>query len=175
MAAGPTGVRIDPVGGYNFLVTLVDSAQPLTTALAAIQNVALGGFSECSGLDMTMQPEEHREGGRNDAVLRFASRVTWANIRLRRGVALSDDLWNWQYSFAEGRGTPRDGLIVLQNELHVPLKAWSFTKGLPVRYAGPTLDAAQGRVAIEELEIAHHGLRLTAPGAALAGAAGVSF
>jgi phage tail-like protein len=173
--AGPPGVRIDPVGSFNFLITLVDSSQPLNTALGAIQNTALGGFSECSGLELSMQPEEHQEGGRNDAVLRFPNRVTWGNITLRRGVALSDDLWNWIYSYVEGRGKPRDGLIVLQNDMHLPVKGWVFRKGLPTKYGGPSLDAMQGRTAIEELEIAHHGIRLASPSAGLAASTGVSL
>lgn len=175
MALGPPGTRIDPLGSHNFLITMVDSTDALTTALTSIQNVALGGFSECSGLEGTQQLEEYREGGRNDTVLRFPSRTSWTNIRLRRGVALSDDLWNWHYSFVEGRGKPRDGVIALQNDLHIPLKIWVFKHGLPARWTGPALDAGQGRVAIEELEIAHRGLQLASPGAALASATGVSF
>lgn len=170
-----TGIRVDPVAGYNFLITLVDSSSVLTTVLTGIQNVVLGGFSECSGLEMSLDVEEHQEGGRNGTVLKFPTRVTWSNIRLRRGVALSDDLWNWHYGFVEGRGRRRDGIIVLQNDLHIPVKVWYFTRGLPVKWTGPSMDATQSQVAIEELEIAHEGLKLLTPGAAIASATGVSF
>jgi hypothetical protein len=34
-------------------------------------------------------------------------------------------------------------------------------RGLPVRWIGPTLNAHEGRVAIEEIEIAHEGLTET--------------
>ncbi len=170
-----TSVRVDPVGSYNFLITLVDSSSALTTVLAMIQNVALGGFSECSGLETTLEVEEYQEGGRNETVLKFPTRVNWTNLRLRRGVTLSDDLWNWYYSFVEGDGKRRDGVIVLQNDLHVPVKTWHFIRGLPVKWVGPTLDAAQSQIAIEELEIAHEGLKLYSPGAAIASATGALF
>jgi phage tail-like protein len=175
MALNVAGVRIDPVGSYNFLITLVDSSSVLTSVLIGIQNVVLGGFTECSGLEMSLDVEEYQEGGRNGTVLKFPTRVTWTNIRLRRGVALSDDLWNWHYGFVEGKGKRRDGIIVLQNDLHIPVKVWHFTRGLPVKWTGPSMDATQSQVAIEELEIAHEGLKLYAPGAAIAGATGVSF
>jgi hypothetical protein len=35
-----------------------------------------------------------------------------------------------------------------------------FERGLPARIAGPQLNAKTGEVAIEELHIAHEGLRL---------------
>ena len=151
--------RADPLLAYNFLITLVESSGS-PASLPAPDRAAAGGFSECSGLEMTLQLEEYRAGGRNDAVLRFPTRVNWANLRLRRGVALSDDLWDWHYSFVLGRGRRRDGLIVLLDDLRKPAKTWRFTRGLPVKWTGPALDAVQGRVAVEEIEIGHEGLEL---------------
>jgi phage tail-like protein len=175
MALGPTGVRLDPFPGFNFLVTFVDTSSPQVTALNAIQNSVLAGFSECGGLEMTLQVDEHREGGNNGTVLKFPARVSWSNIRLRRGVTFSDELWNWHYSYAAGKGRRRDGIILLQNEQQIPVKAWIFKAGLPVRWSGPALDAGQSRISIEELEVAHQGLELAAPAAGLATASGVPF
>jgi phage tail-like protein len=175
MALGPTGVRLDPFPAFNFLVTLVDTSSPQTTALNAIQNTVLGGFSECGGLEMTLQVDEHRQGGDNGRVLKFPGRVAWSNIRLRRGVTFSDELWNWHHAFVTGDGRRRDGIVLLQNEQQTPVKAWVFSGGLPVRWSGPALDAGQSRIAIEELEIAHQGLELAAPAAGLATASGVPF
>jgi phage tail-like protein len=158
----------DPVGSYNFQIVLVDSSSLLGKIQTGLQAAGMGGFSECGGLEMTLQVEEYREGGNNGTVRKFPTRVTWANIRLKRGVTLSDDLWNWHYGFVEGRGKRRDGVIILQNDLHIPVKIWAFSRGLPVKWSGPAMDAGQSRVAIEELEIAHEGLQLLSPGTALA-------
>jgi phage tail-like protein len=180
---GPVGSVLNPVGAYNFWITLIDSprnpatasaVQQLQGALLAVESMVLAGFSECTGLEMQMQPEDRRVGGRNDAVLKFPTRVTYANIRLRRGVAISDDLWNWHHSFVHGKGKRRDGMIVLQNDQRVPVRTWVFQRALPMRWSGPALDAGQGRVAIEELEIAHEGLELASIGAA-AGELGLSI
>ena len=76
--ANGLGVRADPVLAYNFLISLVDSSSELAAVVTAIQSIALGGFSECSGLEMSLQVHEYQEGGRNGAVLKFPTRVTWS-------------------------------------------------------------------------------------------------
>jgi phage tail-like protein len=157
-----TVLRQDPVLAHNFVVSLIDTSSTLSVigslTMSAIFDVALGGFSECSGLEMSMQPEEYKEGGRNGTVLKFPSRVTWSNIMLKKGVGASSALWDWHYGFVEGQGKRRDGVIVLLNDLHVPNNIWYFRRGLPVRYTGPTMNASQNTVAIEALEIAHEGI-----------------
>jgi phage tail-like protein len=154
----------NPVLGYNFLITFVDSSSVLATALSAIQHVALGGFSECSGLETSQKIEEYNEGGRNGAVLKFPGRVSWNNLVLKRGMTSNTDLWDWYYSFVEGRGTRRDGVIVLQNDLHLPVNIWNFKRGLPAKWTGPSMNASQNNVAIEAIEIAHEGLVQMSPG-----------
>src|SRR5438874_3140883 len=157
---------LDPARSFNFVVALIDSSKTgVLGALSAVASVALGGFSECSGLEGTLQLYDHPEGGGNDTTLRFPTRMSWSNIRLRRGVTLSDDLWSWHHDFVQGNGKRRDGIIVLQNELHMPVKVWQFTRGIPTKWSGPALDAGQSRVAIEELEITHEGLTVASLGA----------
>lgn len=179
MALSIEGQRLDPVMGYNFLVTLIETADPVvggfTTALGALQSAAVGGFSECSGIEMRLEVEERPEGGNANSVRKFPTRVSWSNVRLKRGVAVSDDLYNWHVGFAEGRGRRRDGLVILQNDLKVAVRVWYFRRGLPVRWVGPTLDATRGAVAIEEIEIAHEGLRAFGLSQALSAPTGVSF
>jgi phage tail-like protein len=155
-------LRSDPLLNHNFIVSLLDTSSTLATlgsaALSAVFDVALGGFSECSGLEMSMTPEDYKEGGNNGAVLKFPARVTWSNLVLKRGLGSSTRLWDWHYGFVIGRGKRRDGLVVLLNELHVPNSIWFFRRGLPVKYSAPALNASQNNVAIESLEIAHEGI-----------------
>lgn len=161
MAIGDVGVRFDPVKGYNFLITFLDSSSVLAAGLAlGGGSVVAGGFSEAGGLEMTLEVEEYKEGGKNDATRKFPTRVTWGNLRFKRGIALSDDLWDWHYGFVRGRGRRRDGVITLHDDLHQPVRVWKFRRGLPVKWTGPSLHAAQGEVAVEELEVAHEGLTL---------------
>lgn len=157
-----TGVRLDPLLSHHFMVSLVDTSGGLgvVTSLLAngIGHVALGGFAECSGLEMTMQPEEYKEGGRNAEALHFPGRIGWSNLGLKKGMGPSTLLWDWLYGYAQGRGRRRDGMVMLLNEQREPAHIWFFRRGMPVKYGGPALNAAQSNVAIETLEIAHEGL-----------------
>jgi phage tail-like protein len=162
------GTRSDPFPAYNFYIALIDNSGVLGKALTAIGLVVGGGFSECSGLEGTLQVEEYSEGGENGYIHKFPTRMTYSNIILRRGITFAEDLWNWHYDYVSGKGKRRDGLIVLQNDLHIPAKVWVFRRGLPLKWTGPSLNAAQNAVAIEAMEIVHEGLELLSPGTALA-------
>ena len=74
-----TGIRLDPPLNHNFLVMIADtsSAGSLLTsgAMSLVGDVLFGGFSECSGLDMTLLDEKRHEGGLNNTELRFPTRT----------------------------------------------------------------------------------------------------
>ncbi|MCK9621357.1 MAG: phage tail protein [Methylobacter sp.] len=174
-----TAVRADPVLNHNFVISLIDSSSALATtgsaALSAILDVAAGGFSECSGLEMSLKVEDYREGGRNSTVLKFPTRVEWSNITLKKGIGSGTELWDWHYGFVEGRGRRRDGIIALLTDLRVPNNIWYFRRGLPAKYTGPSLNSTQNNVAIESIEIVHEGIyQLSAVGLSAATASAVS-
>ena len=152
--------RFDPLPGFNFLITLIDTSSTFSTLSSAALGLALGGFSECKGLESRLETVDYLEGGVNDRVHRFPTRHAFANIELVHGVGFGEELLNWHNEFLEGKGTRRDGLIILQNEMKLPIKTWSFTRGLPVKWTGPTLNAQDSALAIESLEIAHEKLEL---------------
>jgi phage tail-like protein len=156
------GIRGDPLLAYNFVISLLDTSSDRalagSVALGAVLDVALGGFNECTGLEMSLDIHEHEEGGLNGYVHRFPTRVKWGNLTLKKGIGAGTGLWDWHYGFAEGKGKRRDGVIVLLNDLQMPNNIWYFRRGLPVKYTGPTLNAQQSNVAIESVEIAHEGI-----------------
>ncbi len=155
-------LRIDPLTTFNFYITLVDTSNVLGTLLTASLNYFVAGFSECSGIDATVEVMEYKEGGVNTHVRKFAGRASFSNITLKTGVIyLYDDLWKWHNDFVKGKGKRKDGLIVLMDEARKPAKVWKFKRGIPTKWVGPQLNAAQSNVAIESLEIAHEGLLLT--------------
>lgn len=160
------GLRSDPYTAFRFYITLIDSSSTLSSVMSgisAIANYAVGGFSECTGLDMTMEVHEYKEGGVNDYVHKFATRAGFSNITLKRGMGLTDDLWVWHYDYVQGKGKRRDGVIALMSEAGIPVKVWVFKRGIPLKWTGPTLNASQDAVAIEEMEITHEGLELLSP------------
>jgi phage tail-like protein len=127
-----------------------------------------GGFQECSGLEVEMDIQEYQEGGRNDGVIRRVGRAKYQNLVLKRGMfygasgGVNRDLWNWLQGVVAGeRPVARyDGIIEVMSVGETVAATWVFTRGLPARIRGPELNAKTGEVAIEELHIAHEGLRL---------------
>jgi phage tail-like protein len=167
--------RIDPLPAYHFLITLLDNSSTFSTIKSAA-GLVIGGFSECSGLESTLETFDYLEGGVNDRVHRFPTRFSYSNIVLKRGMGLGDDLWLWHKEFLDGKGKRRDGLIILQNELKIPIKIWTFSRGLPIKWSGPAFNAMNSELAIESLEIAHEKLELTlSPGAVVSEAVNSLF
>jgi phage tail-like protein len=154
-------LRIDPLGVFNFYLTLIDTSNVVGTLITAAMNYKVAGFSECSGLEATVEVIDYKEGGLNDYVHKFPTRASHANLTLKHGVIyLFDDLWSWHYEFVQGQGKRKDGLVVLLDEAKKPAKVWKFKRGIPMKWVGPSLNAAQSNAAIESLEIAHEGLLL---------------
>jgi len=169
--------RRDPVLSFNFQISLTNSAAgtgKLVTTVALQPLIAdpLAGFTECSGLEMTLETDEHHEGGNNGAVLKFPKRMKYGEIVLKKGQTRRTDLMDWCYGFTQGIAQRKDGVITLQDNAHKPYMAWGFRRGLPTRYSAPTLDAARSSVAIESITITHEGLFLLAGAATLASAIG---
>jgi|CXWL01.1.fsa_nt_gi phage tail-like protein len=127
-----------------------------------------GAFQEVSGLEIELDVQEYQEGGRNDGVIRRVGRAKYQNLVLKRGMLYSDggavdrELWIWLQGIASGERPVRryDGVIEVLGTGSDVVATWVFDRGLPVRLRGPELNAKTGEIAIEELHIAHEGLRL---------------
>jgi phage tail-like protein len=153
--------RVDPLGAYNFFLTLLDSQASADTLISVSVDYFVAGFSECSGIEASFEVMDLKEGGLNTHVWKLPVRASHSNITLKHGsIYQYDDLWDWHYSWVQGQGTRKDGLIVLNDNTGQPAKTWKFTRGIPVKWSGPSLNASQSNVAIESLEIAHEGLEL---------------
>ncbi|MFE2549059.1 phage tail protein [Streptomyces sp. NPDC059355] len=129
-----------------------------------------GGFQECTGLALEADVREYLQGGANDEVVRRVGRVRLQPLVLKRGMLIAADggsadtsLWDWLHGMvAGGAPVPRyDGDVeVLDPAGRRVVAHWTFVRGLPLKITGPTLNARTGEIAVEELHIAHEGLRL---------------
>jgi phage tail-like protein len=140
----------------------------LTSALRlAGTPLADGAFQECTGLDIELDVQELVEGGRNDGVIRRVGRAKYQPLVLKRGMfynpgAVNRDLWTWLQQVAEGIRPVRryDGVVEVMGSRTDVVARWLFERGLPARVTGPQLNARTGEIAIEEIHIAHEGLKL---------------
>lgn len=143
-----TGLRNDPYSAFRFRVDI--DGLP-------------GGFSECSGLTLETEVQDFPEGGENEFVHRLPSRVKQANITLKRGI-VGIALWQWFAASLPGQVALKSGSIQLLDGAGAALLTWNFERGFPRKIDGPTLNSAQSSLAIESLEICHHGLTVNAGG-----------
>lgn len=175
--------RRDPLLAYNFQVSLLDSKSGdgvglTTVALSTAGLRTVAAFAEVSGLEMTMEVEDYAAGGHNDAVLKFPGRMKWSNLVMKRGLLAKrdpldkSDLWTWCEAYLDGQGVRKDGIVTLLDENRRPKVTWSWKRGLPLKWSGPSLNAGQSQVAFESIEIAHEGLRLVRSGGVLGEAIG---
>ncbi len=126
-----------------------------------------GGFQEVSGLEIEMDVQDLLEGGRNQAVIRRLGRGKYPLLVLKRGLLVDGDridarFWRWMQDALDGvRPLQRvDGLLRVMGADGQVRASWGFERGLPAKLRGPELNAKTGEIAIEELAIAHEGLRL---------------
>lgn len=121
-------------------------------------------FSECSGLSLETGTEEYAEGGENRFAYVFPSRAKPPPLVLKRGLTTTRKVWEWYVQFVEeGKVEPRDGQVELYGSPDFdqdPVRVWAFTRGYPVKWTGPELNAMSPGVAFETVELVHLGLRI---------------
>lgn len=143
-------------------------AQRVTAAtfLFEVDGVEIGRFMGISGLEVTVAVEEIEEGGENSYVHKLPGRMTWPNITLKRGITQNDALLTWlnkssgeQFSASGNKLTRSTAAITLIGPAGQRLRAWEFDGAFPIKWKGPDFDVASSEMALEELEITHHGFR----------------
>ena len=127
--------------------------------MVKIDDVNLGAFSSCEGMNCEVVMETREEGGNNTHVWQLPSRLKYGNIKLSRPLGKDTaKLASWVSSMAAGyerktaviQAMRADGTVVAE---------WSLLDVVPVRWTGPSLNADQPKVLTETLEIAHHGFQ----------------
>ncbi|MGW6194776.1 phage tail protein [Kribbella sp. NPDC055110] len=139
-----TAAAPDPFVNFNYLVE--------------IDGIARGAFQEVSGLDSTIDVIEHREGGANTTPLKLAGQTKHANIVLKWGMTIDNQLFAWHKTVVDGTIDRRNGSVVLLDRRGAEVARWNFVRAWPSKYTAPTLSAEASDVAIETCEIVHEGL-----------------
>jgi phage tail-like protein len=139
-----TASRVDPFMAFRFEVRLDD--------------LPVGGFSDCGGLTVETEFFDYPEGGVNDHLQRFPGRSRQQNLVLKRGI-VDRDLWDWHNDLVHGVVRLRNGTVLVHDPSGTRTELqFEFRRALPVKWTGPELSAGNGAVAVESIELAHHGL-----------------
>ena len=124
-----------------------------------------GAFSECTGLEATMEPKVIKEGGRNYGPAQRAGTVTFATVVLKRGVTPTRHLWQWFELLTRQGGYAHRlaATVTLYNGAGEGVLAWKLEKALPVKFKAGDLSAKGSDVVVEELHLVHEGLTSATP------------
>lgn len=140
----------------------------LALRLAGASEPLCGGeFSEIDGLEMTMEPKTIREGGGNGRQIHLAGPVSYGQLTLKRGMTDSLDLWDWFERLQTERSLRADGEIeMLSADRQRPTVIYALRGCIPVMLKGAAMNAADGAVAVEEMQIAYETLHRKRTGGA---------
>ena len=146
-----------PFTTFNFRIELVYGEKG--TAVCG------GEFAECDGLEMTLEPKTIREGGNNSRPIHLAGPVSYGQLSLKRGMTTDFGLWDWfdAVQHTNGHGLRASGEIAIQSALNNPearsdLVVFELTGCLPMKLKAPGLNAKDGLVAVEEMQVAYETL-----------------
>lgn len=131
-----------------------------------VSNIAIGAFTEVSGLSVQIDTEELAEGGQNQFTHKLPGRMKWPNLVLKRGITDTDALFEW-LAECSGDGLEknknkvklRSGSVKLLDSKGKVVRRWTFVDAYPVKWTGPRLAASSNDLAVEELEVCHCGFK----------------
>jgi phage tail-like protein len=142
----PLASRTDPYLGAHFFVE--------------IEGVDQGGFTECTGLQAEVEVVDYQEGGNNGFIHKLPGRTKFTNVVLKHGMIDSTDLWDWFQEVTRGDFERKDVSVVLYNDEQEEVRRWNLREAFPSKWVGPAFNATNAAVAIETLELAHHGFEV---------------
>lgn len=148
-----------PFTAFNFLVYLTIE-NPNDLGLS--NPLCNSEFSDCDGLEMTMETKTIREGGNNTQQIHLVGPVSYGNLTLKRGMTRNQDLWKW---FAAAMASPaapvtRRGLlagaeIIMRDGAGQGKVRYRLFDCLPIKLKASPMNAKDGILALEEMQIAY--------------------
>lgn len=145
-----------PFTGFNFAVEI--------NLPGVSQRVCNASFAECDGLEMSMDIKTLREGGNNGRQIRLTGPMNFGLLTLKRGMTASFDLWHWMSKIQQQPGLRADAEVVLFAADGQSVRArFILSRCLPAKLKAPPMNAREGGVAIEELQLAYESLSLKKP------------
>jgi phage tail-like protein len=128
------------------------------------EQVCNASFSECDGLEMTTEVKTIREGGNNGSQVRLTGPMAFGQLTLKRGLTANFDLWDWVGALLLNPSLRADAdVVLLAADGQTKRATFRLTRCVPVKLKAPALNAKDGAVAVEELQLAYETLTLIKP------------
>jgi phage tail-like protein len=146
-------VRERPYAQFNFLVDIGTGETEGPEA----------GFQECSGISMSVDVIEYRNGNERENTPRKLTGLTRvSDVTLKRGIIGSLGLYKWIDDIRNGNPAAlRTVVIQLQNEDHTAVvMTWKLLRARIIKHTSGPFNAKGTDVAMEELTLAYERLEL---------------
>ncbi|TDN93067.1 phage tail protein [Microbacterium sp. BK668] len=125
-----------------------------------LDEAILGAFATCEGLGIEVVLETREEGGNNAYPWQFPTRLKYPNVKLTRPLSAdAEKTVQWITGFIDSAKRV-NGVITAKNSAGKAVLHWELTDVVPVRWTGPSLNTDSSKVAVETLELAHHGFQV---------------
>ncbi|MEL6556587.1 MAG: phage tail protein [Bacteroidota bacterium] len=116
-------------------------------------------FQKVSGLSVDVQTDTVREGGQNLFTHRLPSNINYNNLVLERGYNAGPIpsllTQNFNFTFTTFKFIPMEVLVILFNDLEIPIGSWVFQSAYPVKWSVSDLDAQNSSIVIDSMELAY--------------------
>lgn len=122
-----------------------------------IAGIEQASFQECTGLQIQTEVFEYKEGGLNSYSHRLPGRTTYTNVTLKWGSTDSPDLLDWYNKLitTEKKADAKRHVSIIQYDGQpVEVRRWNLKFAYPVKWVGPSFNAATSALSIETLELA---------------------
>lgn len=151
------GAAVQPFTAFNFAVEINRGEDG-----KALVNAA---FAECDGLEMSMEVKTIREGGANRRQIRLNGPVSYGMLTLKRGMTSSFDLWKWFRDSVDDPGLRASAdVVMLAADGSTECARFTLSRCVPTKLKAPALNAKDGQIAVEELQVAYETLKYKEPG-----------
>ncbi|MEL6998963.1 MAG: phage tail protein [Pseudomonadota bacterium] len=146
---------MQPLSAFNFAVRLLLDGEQ--------RPICDGAFSEVTGLEASIDTQTIREGGNNTRQIHLMGQISYGQATLKRGLTKGLDLWTWFNAVNERRDLRASGeIVLLSGDRESETIKFILTGCLPMKLKMPSLNATDGIVAIEEMQIAYETLDVRA-------------
>jgi len=138
---------------------------PLIAAFFAVemQGAVKGVFRELGGMGSETEVTEHQASGpKGEQVVKMVpGRLKWTPITLKQGITSDKSFWDWRALVEQGDmdKARKNGSLVMFDSQGKEAARWDFVNAWPSKITGPTANATQSSIALEEMVIAHEGVK----------------
>jgi len=126
----------------------------------SIPGITVGTFRECNGLSMEFEVFEWAEGGNNEFIHHLPGRMRYPYLQFRAGMTDGAALQEWFWKTRQ-QAELKEITVELATQDGNTTRSWTFADAFPVRWTGPGIVADNHAMAMESLDVAHSGLKMS--------------